>query len=77
MRGAPTLSVSTLLIALASTVHAAIEVTFVEDAPKDRFVIANKGDCTVEDLTVVIDLAPSAKHWFVTWLDWKRSTRAR
>jgi len=60
MKDAHTLSVSILLIALVSTAHAAIEVTFVEDAPKDRFVIANAGDCTVEHLTVVIDLAPSA-----------------
>ena len=60
MRYASKLRLFTVLMALIWPVHAAIEVSFIEDAPKDRFVIGNTGGCTVEDLRLVIDLGPSA-----------------
>lgn len=40
--------------------YADIEVTFVESAPKDRFVINNTGDCNLEDLILHVDLSKSA-----------------
>ena len=48
------------LLALAWPARAAIEVSFEEDAPKDRFVITNASECAVEDLHLIIDLGPSA-----------------
>ena len=60
MRYASKLRLFTVLMALIWPAHAAIEVAFIEDAPKDRFVIGNTGGCTVEDLRLVIDLGPSA-----------------
>lgn len=41
MRPASTLCLCSALMALASSAQAAIEVSFIEDAPKDRFVIIN------------------------------------
>ena len=49
---------STLLAAQPAT--ADIEVSFVESAPKDRFMIRNTGECELTNLVVEIDLAPSA-----------------
>lgn len=40
--------------------QANVNVTFVESAPKDRFVVTNAGDCGLQDLTVEIDLSDSA-----------------
>jgi len=45
---------------LTQTATADIEVRFIESAPKDRFVIANRGECDLLNLAVEIDLAPSA-----------------
>lgn len=36
-----------------------VEVTFREGAPKDRFVIANKGACATGPMDITIDLAGS------------------
>ena len=60
MRHASTLYLCSALMALASPVQAAIEVSFIEDAPKDRFVIINTSACTLADLQIMIDLGPSA-----------------
>jgi len=40
--------------------HADIVVSFVESAPKDRFVVENQGACPFDDLIVEIDLSESA-----------------
>jgi len=37
--------------------HADIVVSFVESAPKDRFVVENRGACPFDDLIVEIDLS--------------------
>lgn len=37
-----------------------VEIAFIEGAPKDRFVITNRGACVLEDLTIALDLSPSA-----------------
>ena len=60
MRHASTLCLCSALMALASSAQAAIEVSFIEDAPKDRFVIINTSTCTLADLQIMIDLGPSA-----------------
>lgn len=39
--------------------HANVEVTFVESAPKDRFVLHNISQCALNDLTVHLDLSNS------------------
>lgn len=39
--------------------HANVEVTFVESAPKDRFVLHNTSQCALNDLTVHLDLSNS------------------
>lgn len=50
-----------LLFALAAApAQATIDVRFIEGAPKDRFEITHRGACTLSDVRVVIDLAPSA-----------------
>ncbi|MEM6256054.1 MAG: hypothetical protein AAF821_24340 [Cyanobacteria bacterium P01_D01_bin.156] len=36
-----------------------VEIKFVESAPKDIFVITNMGSCTLEELTIDLDLSPS------------------
>ncbi|MEM1242811.1 MAG: aggregation factor core [Cyanobacteria bacterium P01_H01_bin.26] len=38
----------------------AIAIAFIESAPKDRFVITNMGSCTLEELTLELDLSQSA-----------------
>ena len=38
----------------------AIAIEFIESAPKDRFVITNMGSCTLEELTLELDLSQSA-----------------
>lgn len=40
-------------------VQASVEVSFIESAPKDRFVIENVGGCSLDDVTVSIDLTQS------------------
>jgi hypothetical protein len=42
--------------------HANVEVTFVESAPKDRFVLHNTSQCALNDLTVHLDLSNSVGH---------------
>jgi hypothetical protein len=54
------LGVSALMLMLTSFAHANIEVNFIEGAPKDRFVIANKGQCLLNALRVDIDLTNTA-----------------
>jgi len=39
--------------------HANVEVSFVESAPKDRFVLHNTSQCALNDLTVHLDLSNS------------------
>lgn len=39
--------------------HANVEVTFVESAPKDRFVLHNTSQCALNGLTVHLDLSNS------------------
>ena len=47
---------------LAGTLPAAaqVRVTFVESAPKDRFVLVNEGACALDGLTAEIDLSTAA-----------------
>lgn len=49
-----------LLAMLAAPAWASIDVRFIEGAPKDRFEITHRGACTLSDVRLVIDLAPSA-----------------
>lgn len=37
-----------------------LEIDFVEGAPKDRFIIKNRGSCLLSDLVFELDLAQSA-----------------
>ncbi len=55
-----TLSFCFFLLLFTKTAFANIEVTFIEGAPKDTFVIKNIGACQLQDLIVKIDLAQSA-----------------
>lgn len=55
-----TLSFCLLVICFTKTAFANIEVTFIEGAPKDTFVIKNIGNCPLTNLTVKIDLSHSA-----------------
>lgn len=51
------LSVLTLLsISFAQTT---IEVSFIESAPKDRFIISNSGECSLSEFVLTIDLTDS------------------
>ena len=59
MKHASTLYLCIALMTLALPAQAAIEVSFIEDAPKDRFVIVNTSACTLADLQIMIDLGPS------------------
>ena len=45
---------------IGQAAQANIEVTFVESAPKDRFVIKNTGKCLLQNLSLEIDLSKSA-----------------
>jgi len=45
---------------LAAPARATVEATFIESAPKDRFIIENTGPCPLERSQMVIDLATSA-----------------
>jgi hypothetical protein len=54
------LLLAALLATVAPVAGAAIEVSFIEDAPKDRFVIVNHGACAIAELELEIDLGPSA-----------------
>lgn len=40
--------------------HADLRVSFIEGAPKDRFVIVNDGDCALPAASVLVDLSTSA-----------------
>jgi len=55
---------STLLFILTfistGLAETALEVRFIESAPKDRFVIQNLSDCNLNDFTLTIDLKDSA-----------------
>lgn len=42
-----------------NTAYADVEVTFIESAPKDRFILANTGDCSLKDIKVDLDLSKS------------------
>ncbi|MEM8917191.1 MAG: aggregation factor core, partial [Pseudomonadota bacterium] len=48
------------LLATAPPAAADLRVSFQESAPKDRFSIVNAGGCDLTDLTLTIDLTPSA-----------------
>ncbi len=50
-----TLLITTCL--MAGAVHADIEVTFRDGAPKDRFTITNTSDCATDALDLTLDLA--------------------
>ncbi|PWQ96515.1 aggregation factor core [Leucothrix arctica] len=53
-------SACVLMLFLGQTAQANIEVSFIESAPKDRFVINNVGGCALDNLTLDIDLSKSA-----------------
>jgi len=54
------LAATALTALMALPAHAAIDVVFVESAPKDRFVVSNMGDCALDDVVVAIKLTGSA-----------------
>jgi len=53
-----------LLVALlcpsAASAAAGMEITFIESAPKDRFVIKNTGTCELQSVLVSVDLSSTA-----------------
>ncbi len=51
--------VASALIFAGQFAYANVEVIFVESAPKDRFVLTNTGQCSLNDLTVNLDLSNS------------------
>jgi len=48
-----------LLLLVSSISQANIEVSFVDGAPKDRFVLSNTGECAMQNITANIDLSNS------------------
>lgn len=40
--------------------HASVTVSFIEGAPKDRFVITNSGECSYQKIALKIDLQETA-----------------
>ena len=50
----------TLLFGLSHQALASLDIRFVESAPKDWFSVTNGSDCTLESLTLTIDLSASA-----------------
>jgi hypothetical protein len=48
-----------LLLLVSSISQANIEVSFVDGAPKDRFVLNNIGECAMQNITANIDLSNS------------------
>lgn len=52
-------TLTTALIAHSSAM-AALEVRFIESAPKDSFVITYNGETTLKDITLTLDLTSSA-----------------
>ena len=57
------LAKTTLLLILAyvsiGLAETAIEVRFIESAPKDRFIINNTSECNLSEFTFSIDLSES------------------
>lgn len=53
------LSAVTLLFGASASAAADLRVTFIEGAPKDRFVIANGSDCPLDLKSVTIELSGS------------------
>ena len=53
-------AIAVLCFLLASSASAELRVSFVEGAPKDRFVIENASPCPLRDATLRIDLEGSA-----------------
>jgi hypothetical protein len=51
--------VASVCLLAGQLAHANVEVTFVESAPKDRFVLHNASQCALNDLTVHLDLSNS------------------
>jgi hypothetical protein len=52
--------IALLLLFSTSLVNANIMVNFLEGAPKDRFVVTNTGQCSLQALQVDIDLTDTA-----------------
>lgn len=48
-----------LIAGFSQTSNANVSITFLEGAPKDRFVISNAGECLLQRLVVKIDLQKS------------------
>lgn len=53
-------AVTTLMACLVAPAHAELAVSFVEGAPKDRFVFENASDCALKDAVITVDLAGSS-----------------
>ncbi|WP_170518955.1 aggregation factor core [Ruegeria atlantica] len=49
-----------LVLFVATSLQAGVQIRFIEGAPKDRFVLTNVGTCEVEASTLKIDLSQSA-----------------
>ncbi len=54
------LPLTAALICFSNTTAASLEITFVESAPKDWFSVSNLGECTLQELTLNIDLSKTA-----------------
>lgn len=54
------LSLCLLFLPFTKVAFANVEVSFIEGAPKDTFIIKNLSNCLLQDLTVKIDLKHSA-----------------
>lgn len=54
-----TLGLAALLAIAAQTANASVNVSFIESAPKDRFVVTNTSQCALQGLQVTIDLTDS------------------
>lgn len=48
-----------LLAMLSTKAHANVEVTFIEGAPKDKFILSNTGECSLQDVDLKVDLSKS------------------
>jgi hypothetical protein len=48
-----------LIVMLSENAYANIEVTFIEGAPKDKFVLNNTRECNLQDVTLKVDLSES------------------
>jgi hypothetical protein len=49
-----------LMLSALGVAQTTIDISFIESAPTDRFVIENTGACTLNEVIMTIDLVESA-----------------